>query len=131
MPQPSYTHQFTVEHKHTADVLGNEGVQVLGTPFLLLFLELTSQYHIEEIEGKGTVSVGISADFKHLEATPVGCTVTVESTLVEHDRRRYKFEVIAKDEAGLVGEGRHERFRIDDLEKFLAKSNERHRTTCD
>lgn len=125
MTQPSLTKSFEVEPKHSADALGNPGVMVLGTPYLLLFMELASQYLIEEIEGKGTISVGISADFKHLGATPVGGSVSITTTLTEQDRRRYSFACSASDASGLIGEGSHDRFRIDDLEEFLAKSAKR------
>ena len=53
-------------------------------------------------------------------ATPVGQRVTCESTLVEVDRRRLVFEVVAKDERGEIGRGRHERFVID-TKKFMEK----------
>ena len=48
--------------------------------------------------------------------------VRCESTLVEIDNRRLVFEVRAYDECGLIGEGRHERFIIQN-EKFMAKTN--------
>ena len=122
MTAPTLTHHFLIEEKHTAHVLGNEGVFVLGTPFLLLFKELSSQYLIEQIEGTGTISVGISADFQHLAAVPVGRTLAVSSTLTGQDRRKYSFDVVAMDGDTLVGTGNHERFRVDDLDEFLAKS---------
>ncbi len=125
MSAVTHVHRFEVEPRHTAHVLGNDGVMVLGTPFLLLFMELTSQYLIEKLEGAGTISVGISADFKHLAATAVGNFVTVTSILTEQDRKRYAFDVSAEDETGLIGEGMHERFRIDNLDKFLAQTNAR------
>ena len=50
----------------------------------------------------------------------MGQRVTCESTLVEVDRRRLVFEVVAKDERGEIGRGRHERFVID-TKKFMEK----------
>jgi len=98
MSATTHVHRFDVEPRHTAHVLGNEGVMVLGTPFLLLFMELTSQYLVEKLEGVGTVSVGISADFKHLAASMVGSKIIVTSVLIEQDRKRYAFEVRAEDQ---------------------------------
>ena len=46
--------------------------------------------------------------------------VRCEAVLTEIDRRRLTFEVKVYDEKELVGEGRHERFIIDN-EKFFAK----------
>ena len=48
--------------------------------------------------------------------------VTCESELVEIDGRRLVFSVKAYDEKGLIGEGTHERFIVQN-EKFLAKTN--------
>jgi predicted thioesterase len=47
--------------------------------------------------------------------------VMVESTLVEADGRRLVFDVKAYDEAGLIGEGKHERFVVFS-ERFVAKT---------
>ena len=69
-------------------------------------------------EGWGTV--GVKVDIVHTRATPVGQRVTCESTLVEVDRRRLVFEVVAHDERGEIGRGRHERFVID-TKKFMEK----------
>ena len=46
--------------------------------------------------------------------------VTCRSTLVEVDRRRLVFDLVASDEAGEIGKGRHERFVID-TKKFMEK----------
>ena len=61
-----------------------------------------------------------SVDISHSKATPVGMKVTCESTLVEVDRRRLVFELLAYDEKGEIGRGRHERFVID-TRKFMEK----------
>lgn len=71
-------------------------------------------------EGQGTV--GTSMTVSHLAATPVGMEVTCESELIEVDGRKLVFDIKAMDEAGLIGEAKHERFIIDS-EKFLAKTN--------
>ena len=48
--------------------------------------------------------------------------VRCESELVEIDGRKLVFKVAAYDEAGLIGEGTHERFIIKN-EKFQTKAN--------
>jgi predicted thioesterase len=58
----------------------------------------------------------------HLAATPLGMTVRVETELTEIDRRRLVFSVHAFDDAGLIGEGTHERFIVNN-EKFMLKAN--------
>ena len=59
-------------------------------------------------------------DITHSKATPVGMKVTCESKLLEVDRRRLVFELVARDEKGEIGKGRHERFIID-TKKFMEK----------
>ena len=48
--------------------------------------------------------------------------MTAKSELVEIDRKRLVFKVEAFDERGMIGEGTHERFVIDN-EKFQEKAN--------
>jgi predicted thioesterase len=52
-------------------------------------------------------------------------TVTAQSELIEIDSRRLVFSVSAHDDAGLIGEGMHERFIIDAArftQKAIAKA---------
>ena len=73
-------------------------------------------------EGSGTV--GTALDIKHVSATPVGMKVTCESELVQVDGRALTFSVKAFDEAGLIGEGTHERFIVFE-EKFQKKADDK------
>ena len=61
-------------------------------------------------------------NIKHLSASPVGMTITCKTELVDIDRRRLVFHVECYDTAGLIGEGDHERFIIDEA-KFMAKTD--------
>lgn len=72
----------------------------------------------------GRETVGTHVDVSHVAASPIGMTVRCESELVEVDGRRLVFRVTARDEKGLVGEGTHERFIIDE-QKFASKARER------
>ena len=47
--------------------------------------------------------------------------ITCRTELKEIDRRRLVFHVECSDEAGIIGEGEHERFIIDEA-KFMAKT---------
>ena len=64
--------------------------------------------------------MGTLVNVSHVSATPIGMRVWCDSELVEVDRRRLVFHVQAYDEAGLIGEGTHERFVID-TERFMQK----------
>jgi fluoroacetyl-CoA thioesterase len=61
----------------------------------------------------GESAVGTRVDIKHLAATPVGMHVTGEAEVTHVDGRRIEFNVRAKDEDELIGDGTHERMIID------------------
>lgn len=112
---------ITVTEDKTAAVLGSGTLPVFATPAMIALMENTASSSVagELEDGQGTV--GTLIDVKHVAATPVGMEVTCETKLVEVDRKRLVFEVKAYDAAGVIGEGTHERFVIDN-EKFMAKA---------
>ena len=116
------TQTITVTQEKTAQALGSGKLPVFGTPYMIALMENTAclsvQPHLEE--GQGTV--GTLLNVKHVAATPVGMEVRCESKLIEIDRKRLVFEVKAYDACGLIGEGLHERFIIDN-ERFMQKTN--------
>jgi predicted thioesterase len=105
----------------TAKVFGSGELEVLATPKMIALMEEASYKCVADGLDEGCSTVGTYLDVKHLAATPVGMKVMVESTLVEADGRRLVFNVKAYDEAGLIGEGKHERFVVFS-EKFVAKT---------
>ena len=101
--------------------MGSGELMVLATPCMIAMIEEAAWKSISaELEG-GQGSVGTLMDVKHTAPTPMGMKVTCETVLKEVDRRRLVFEVKAYDETGIIGEGIHERFLIDN-EKFQAKA---------
>jgi fluoroacetyl-CoA thioesterase len=113
---------LTVTADRTADVLGNPGVTVLATPFLVGLLEQAAGALIHPHLPPDASTVGTMVEMKHLAPTPVGMTVRARATLLETDGRRYLFAVEAWDEKEKVAEGRHERFVIPSLAKFLERA---------
>ena len=103
----------------TARNVGSGTVAVLATPMMIALMEKTCLQSVRPFLEEGQDTVGTRVDVTHSAATPVGMTVRCESELVEIDRRRLVFRVTARDDAGVVGEGMHERFIID-LAKFQA-----------
>lgn len=112
---------ITVTEENTAKKLGSGLLPVFATPAMVALMESTASNSVlaELAENEGTV--GISLNVKHISATPVGMSVYCISELVEIDKKRLVFEVEAYDETGLIGQGTHERFIIDN-EKFMAKA---------
>ena len=70
----------------------------------------------------GGPTVGTRVDMRHLAATPPGMTVRAKAVLIETDGRRCLFEVEAWDEVDKIAEGRHERFVVPDLARFLERA---------
>lgn len=111
-----------VAEDQTAKHLGSGELAVFGTPYMIALMENTAlnsvQPYLDETQG----TVGTLVNVKHVAATPVGMEVRCETKLVEVDRKRLVFEVKAYDACGLIGEGMHERFIIDN-QKFMQKTN--------
>ena len=105
----------------TAREVGSGTVAVLATPMMIALMEKTCLQSVRPFLEEGQDTVGTHVDVSHTAATPVGMTVRCESELMEIDRRRLVFRVTARDDAGVVGEGTHERFIIDTV-KFQAKA---------
>lgn len=116
--------EMTVTERDTAKVYGSGALEVFGTPAMIALMEKTALNSILPYLEEGEGSVGTALNVKHVAATPVGRTVVCESELIEVDRKRLTFSVTAHDEAGLIGEGTHERFVIVN-ERFLQKAAER------
>ena len=105
----------------TADAWGSGGQPVFATPAMIAMMENTAWASVEPCMEEGRTTVGTRVDVSHLSASPVGAHISCESELVETDGRRLIFKVSAYDDAGLIGEGTHERFIID-TEKFMART---------
>jgi predicted thioesterase len=112
----------TVSEDKTAHAMGNRGVHVFATPHVIGLLEDAAGAVLKPHLPPGAGSVGTMVEMKHLAATPVGMKVRARATLLESDGKRYLFTVEAWDEKEKIAEGRHERFVVPDMEKFLARA---------
>lgn len=115
------TQKITVTEELTAETMGSGLLPVYATPAMIALMENTASQSVQAELESGQGTVGTLINVKHVSATPVGMEVTCESKLVEVDRKRLVFEVKAYDEAGLIGEGTHERFIIDN-DRFLSRA---------
>ncbi len=110
-----------VTKERTAAAVGSGAQEVFATPSMIGLMENAALGSIAPYLEPGQSSVGTKISVSHVSATPMGMTVTAETEVTEVDRRRVVFAVRAYDDAGLIGEGTHERFIID-VEKFMAKT---------
>ena len=116
------TLEMTVTENDTAEAIGSGGLPVFATPSMIMLMEKTSAAVVRPYLAEGDTTVGTLVNIRHLSATPVTGTIRCESELTEVDRKRLTFRVTAFDDAGLIGEGSHERFIVT-AEKFMAKTN--------
>ncbi len=114
--------EITVTADRTADRIGNPGVMVFSTPHVVGLLEEVANAVIQRHLPAGAATVGTMVEMRHLAATPVGMKVRAKATLLETDGRRFLFQVEAHDEIEKIAEGKHERFVVQNLEKFLARA---------
>ena len=111
-----------VTQQLTAEALGNKGVKVYATPYVVCLMENAAQAAVVPHLPPGAGTVGTTVEMKHLAATPVGMTVRAKATLIETDGKRCLFQIEVFDEVEKIAEGRHERFIVPNLEKFLARA---------
>jgi fluoroacetyl-CoA thioesterase len=109
-----------VEKAHSAREIGSGDMDVLATPMLIALMEAAALAAVQTYLAAGWSTVGTRVDVEHLRATPLGGKVTAEATLMKRDNRLLEFAVEAHDSFGLVGQGKHQRFIINQ-DKFLKK----------
>ena len=113
------TQEIMVTEENTAKVMGSGALDVFATPAMIALMEKTAWESVQPYleEGSGTVGT-----LMNVAASPVGMKITCETELTKVDGRALTFSVKAFDEAGLIGEGEHERFIVYN-EKFQAKAD--------
>ena len=112
---------IVVTEQQTAKHLGSGELAVFATPCMIALMENTAYWSVQPCLEPGQGTVGTLLNVKHLAATPVGMEVRCETKLIEVDRKRLVFEVKAFDACGLIGEGVHERFIVDN-QRFMQKA---------
>ncbi len=114
--------EIMVTEENTAKALKSGALDVFATPAMIALMEETAWNSVQGELEEGCGTVGTALNVAHVSATPVGMKVTCETELVKVDKRALTFSVKAYDEAGLIGEGVHERFIVQN-EKFQSKAD--------
>ena len=118
--------ELTVTEDKLASKVGSGLVNVFATPMMIAAIEQTAAESVQKELQEGCTTVGTLVNVSHVAATPEGMKVTVDTELTEvsSNGRMLTFEVTAADEAGLIGEGTHQRavvFKERFEEKAAAK----------
>jgi predicted thioesterase len=104
---------FQVEAQHTAYHIGSGDERVLGTPWMISFMERVSNRLVAEHLPAGNMSVGVHVDVRHLAATPVNASVRVRVAVSGLEGKRVILAVEAWDAHDKIGEGEHTRVVVD------------------
>ena len=129
MLQPGITHTVTttVTQDKTASAVGSGGLDVFGTPAMIGLMEMCCLQAVQPLLNEGQGTVGTALNVRHLAATPLGLQVRCECELQQVEGKRLLFAVRAYDPAGLIGEGTHERYIVDNarfMERTMQKLKE-------
>ena len=116
--------EVMVTEENTAKAMGSGTLDVFATPAMTALMEMTAWKSVAPFLEDGDGTVGTLLQITHDAPTPLGMKVFCESELLEINGRRLVFHVAAFDEKGKIGEGRHERFVINN-EKFAAKAEKK------
>ncbi|MFN2151286.1 MAG: thioesterase family protein [Anaerolineales bacterium] len=118
---PGMTRQetFLVEEQHTAYHIGSGDEKVLGTPWMISFMERVSNRLVAEHLPEGQISVGVHVDVQHLAATPMNAEIRVRAEVLEVVKNRVKLSIEAWDSQDKIGKGTHLRAVVD-KERFMS-----------
>ena len=116
----SYTSTMRVVAETTADYIGSGDLAVLATPAMCALMENAAMLAVApHLEAEQT-TVGTALNIEHLRATKVGEVITATAVLTEINGRELRFNIAARDEVGIIGEGTHTRFVVN-RKKFMSK----------
>ena len=103
--------KFTVTKEQLACNVGSGLVSVFATPMMIAAIENTAAGSVAGELEEGRTTVGTLVNVSHVAATPEGMEVRIETELTEiaPNGKILTFKVAAYDEAGLIGEGTHQR----------------------
>ena len=111
-----------VTRENTAESLGSGALPVFGTPYLAAMMENAAYTLMQRSLPEGRTSVGTRLDISHVSPSPIGMRVRAAARVaaISENGKIVDFEVKAYDEAGLIGEGTHQRAVVN-IERFMSK----------
>ena len=116
----SFTATMRVTSEVTAEYIGSGDLAVLATPAMCALMENAAMTAVAAHLEEGQTTVGTALNIEHSRATKVGEVITATAVLTEVNGRELQFNIAARDEVGVIGEGTHTRFIVN-REKFMAK----------
>lgn len=113
--------RLVVGPDNTAAAMGNPGVQVFGTPAVLLLVEQTAYEMVQPYLEDGESAVGTHVEIDHVAPALPGTTVTCTARLIGIKGRRLTFEFEVCDAHETLARGRYANYVLL-LEPFLRRA---------
>lgn len=110
----------TVRAENTAAAMGSGDLAVFATPAMVALMENAAMTAVAAELPEGATTVGAEMNVTHIKPSAVGAAITATAVLTEVEGRKLTFNVGARDEGGMIGEGVHVRYVVD-RGKFMAK----------
>ena len=120
--------EFITREEHSAKVIGSGDVEVLSTPSMILFMEISSWKCIQKYLPEGYTTVGVKICVEHKAPAPIRDKILIETKLDTVEERKLVFYVKALWRDKLIGEGIHERYIVnrqrfvDKVKRIISKS---------
>ena len=98
--------------------------KLLSTPAIIALAIRAGAEAIDKSLPEGYTSIGRSVEFEHTAPTQVGMQITVEATVSEVQPLFIVLDILARDDAGEIGFGKHRR-SIVIIDKLVERSERR------
>ena len=117
--------QRNVEKRDTGASVGSGALpDLLAAPAFAAMMIDAAVETVEDYLPKGFVSVGHKMEFTHTVPTVIGMNVQVRATLADVREDRMIFNIVAYDDHGEIGYGKHERVVVN-RDKLIQRAYER------
>ncbi len=113
--------RVNVDESMLAVNVGSGTLEVLATPVVAALMEKAACELVQPFLPEGITTVGTMISIDHISSTPLGAEITALAKLTDITDRKYTFELTARDNAGVIATGKHERFTVK-AERFMEKT---------
>ena len=109
-----------VNVENTAASMGSGDLPVFATPAMVALMEQAAMQSVSKELPDEATTVGAEMNVSHIKPSGIGARITATAVLTAVEGRKLTFQVGARDDAGMIGEGTHVRYVVDRV-RFLSK----------
>lgn len=104
--------------------LGCGDTEVYSTAMMVALMERAAKELADHYLDDGLTTVGAMINTSHVAPTVAGVTASATASLIEHSDGQFYFEIVVRDNMGIIGEATHQRVTVP-LDKFNTKAKQR------